>query len=40
MYLNPAAATAVAVVGLGEPMTASVVSGAALIALGVWQVNR
>lgn len=40
MYLNPAAATAVAVVGLGEPMTASVVSGAALIVLGVWQVNR
>jgi drug/metabolite transporter (DMT)-like permease len=40
MYLNPAAATAVAVLGLGEPMTASVASGAVLIALGVWQVNR
>jgi len=40
MYLNPAAATAVAVLGLGEPMTASVISGAALIVLGVWQVNR
>jgi len=40
MYLNPASATLVAVLGLGEPMTASVVSGAALIAFGVWQVNR
>ena len=40
MYLNPAAATLVAVLGLGEPLTASIVSGAALITLGVWQVNR
>mgnify|MGYP002411436671 FL=1 len=40
MYLNPAAATLVAVLGLGEPITASVASGAALIAAGVWQVNR
>ena len=40
MYLNPAAATVVAVAGLGEPLSVSVVSGALLITLGVWQVNR
>ena len=40
MYLNPASATVVAVAGLGEPLSVSVVTGALLITLGVWQVNR
>ena len=40
MYLNPAAATLVAVFGLGEPLTAAMISGAVLITIGVWQVNR
>ena len=40
MYLNPASATVVAVAGLGDPLSVSVVTGALLITLGVWQVNR
>lgn len=40
MYLNPVSATLVAVFGLGEPVSASMVLGAVLISAGVWQVSR
>ncbi len=40
MYLNPLSATLVAVFGLGEPVSTAMVLGAALISVGVWQVNR
>ncbi len=40
MYLNPVSATLLAVSGLGEPVSAAMILGAALITAGVWQVSR